>query len=58
MGRARGLEPDPAWAPREGGRRNPSIGAAESTLLRRVNARLGYVADYGLFRMRKLLPET
>ena len=31
---------DPAWAPREGGRRNPSIGAAESTLLRRVNARL------------------
>lgn len=31
---------DPAWAPREGARRNPSIGAAESTLLRRVNARL------------------
>jgi hypothetical protein len=31
---------DPAWAPREGGRRNPSIGTAESTLLRRVNARL------------------
>ena len=31
---------DPAWAPREGSRRNPSIGAAESTLLRRVNARL------------------
>ena len=31
---------DPAWAPADGGRRNPSIGAAESTLLRRVNARL------------------
>ena len=31
---------DPAWAPREGSRRNPSIGTAESTLLRRVNARL------------------
>ncbi len=31
---------DPAWAPRAGARRNPSIGAAESTLLRRVNARL------------------
>ena len=31
---------DPAWAPREGSRHNPSIGAAESTLLRRVNARL------------------
>ena len=31
---------DPAWAPREGGRRNPSIGAADSTLLRRVNVRL------------------
>jgi hypothetical protein len=31
---------DPAWAPREGGRRNPSIGTAESTLLRVLNARL------------------
>ncbi len=31
---------DPAWAPADGGRRNPSIGSAESTLLRRVNARL------------------
>ncbi len=36
--RATGM--DPAWAPAEGGRRNPSIGTAESTLLRRVNARL------------------
>lgn len=36
--RATGM--DPAWAPVEGGRRNPSIGTAESTLLRRVNARL------------------
>jgi len=31
---------DPAWAPLEGARRNPSIGTAESMLLRRVNARL------------------
>ncbi|HEX5088187.1 MAG TPA: hypothetical protein VFV89_10290 [Nocardioides sp.] len=31
---------DPAWAPREGARSNPSIGAAEATLLRRVNVRL------------------
>jgi len=31
---------DPAWAPLEGARRNPSIGTAESTLLRRVNAQL------------------
>jgi hypothetical protein len=31
---------DPAWAPKEGDRRNPSIGTAETTLLRRVNARL------------------
>ena len=31
---------DPAWAPHEDSRRNPSIGAAESALLRRVNARL------------------
>jgi hypothetical protein len=31
---------DPSWAPVEGGRRNPSLGAAESTLIRRLNARL------------------
>jgi hypothetical protein len=31
---------DPAWAPAEGARKNPSIGTAETTLLRRVNARL------------------
>jgi hypothetical protein len=31
---------DPAWAPRDSERRNPSIGTAESTLLRRLNARL------------------
>jgi hypothetical protein len=31
---------DPQWAPAEGGRRNPSLGAAESTLVRRLNARL------------------
>ena len=31
---------DPAWAPVDSERRNPSIGTAESTLLRRLNARL------------------
>jgi hypothetical protein len=31
---------DPAWAPQDSDRRNPSIGTAESTLLRRLNARL------------------
>jgi len=31
---------DPAWAPLDSERRNPSIGTAESTLLRRLNARL------------------
>jgi hypothetical protein len=31
---------DPAWAPADSARRNPSIGAAESTLLRRLNPRL------------------
>jgi hypothetical protein len=37
---ATALGMDPAWAPVEGGRRNPSIGTAESTLLRKVNARV------------------
>jgi hypothetical protein len=31
---------DPAWAPQDSARRNPSIGIAESTLLRRLNARV------------------
>jgi hypothetical protein len=31
---------DPAWAPEDSARRNPSIGTAESTLLRRLNARV------------------
>jgi hypothetical protein len=31
---------DPVWAPVDSERRNPSIGTAESTLLRRLNARL------------------
>lgn len=37
---AAALRMDPDWAPVEGGRRNPSIGIAESTLLRKVNARV------------------
>jgi len=31
---------DPAWAPAESERRNPSLGGAETTLLRRLNAML------------------
>lgn len=31
---------DPSWAPEESDRRNPSLGSAETTLLRRVNALL------------------
>ena len=31
---------DPAWAPQEGGRENPSMGAAETALVRRLNRRL------------------
>jgi len=31
---------DPAWAPEEGGRENPSMGAAETALVRRLNRRL------------------
>jgi hypothetical protein len=31
---------DPAWAPEDSARRNPSIGTAESTLLRRINPKL------------------
>jgi hypothetical protein len=49
---------DPAWAPREGARRNPSIGTAESTLLRRVNARLkesGLPSDQYRALVRQLL---
>jgi hypothetical protein len=32
---------DPAWAPRPSERRNPSLGAAETQMLRRLNRRLG-----------------
>lgn len=35
---------DPAWAPQESTRRNPSLGAAETTVLRRLNAELGRTA--------------
>lgn len=35
---------DPAWAPEESTRRNPSLGAAETTVLRRLNAELGRTA--------------
>ncbi|ANH37807.1 hypothetical protein I601_1368 [Nocardioides dokdonensis FR1436] len=35
------FEIDPAWAPEESGRRNPSLGAAETVLLRRLNKGLG-----------------
>jgi hypothetical protein len=35
---------DPGWAPRESERRNPSLGAAETQVLRRLNRRLGQSA--------------
>lgn len=37
---SRALDIDPEWAPEKTARRNPSIGAAESTLLRKLNRRL------------------
>jgi hypothetical protein len=49
---------EPAWAPRDGSRRNPSIGAAESTLLRQVNARLkdaGLPSDHYRALVRQLV---
>jgi hypothetical protein len=49
---------DPAWAPLEGERRNPSIGTAESTLLRRLNARLkdaGLASDQYRALVRQLV---
>ncbi|MEI5673309.1 MULTISPECIES: hypothetical protein [unclassified Nocardioides] len=36
----RAIAVDPAWAPLDSVRRNPSIGAAESVMLRRLNTRL------------------
>lgn len=35
------IEIDPAWAPLESNRTNPSLGAAETQVLRRLNKRLG-----------------
>jgi hypothetical protein len=36
----RAIAVDPAWAPRDSVRRNPSIGVAESAMLRKLNRRL------------------
>lgn len=36
----RAIDVDPAWTPLDSVRRNPSIGVAETTMLRRLNARL------------------
>lgn len=36
----RAVDVDPAWAPLDSVRRNPSIGAAESAMLRKLNVRL------------------
>lgn len=50
---------DPAWAPREGVRANPSLGAAETQLLRRLNRRLdrrNVVGSYD-FLVRELVAE-
>ncbi len=47
---------DPAWAPRDSERRNPSIGTAEATLVRRLNRRL-QEAEYDHADYRSLVRE-
>ena len=53
---------DPAWAPRDRARRNPSIGTAETTLLRRLNSRLRKAglesADYRTWVRHTIVHET
>jgi len=48
---------DPAWAPQESERRNPSLGGAETTLLRRLNEVL-LEEDFGGDDYRKLVREV
>jgi hypothetical protein len=53
---------DPTWAPRDSARRNPSIGTAETTLLRRLNGRLKKAgltsADYRAWVRYAIVHET
>lgn len=53
---------DPAWAPLDSVRRNPSIGSAETVLLRRLNARLRkeglQQADYAALVRQLIVHET
>lgn len=53
----RALAIDPAWAPEESPRENASIGAAEATLLRRLNRRLVASGVLELDSYRRLVRE-
>jgi hypothetical protein len=58
----RAVEIDPAWAPLDSVRRNPSIGVAESAMLRRLNSRLRRAdlehADYRTLVRHLIVHET
>jgi hypothetical protein len=58
----RAVRVDPAWAPLDSVRRNPSIGVAETAMLRRLNDRLRLVelehGDYGTLVRRRIVHET
>ncbi|CAB4722160.1 MAG: hypothetical protein F2667_10765 [Actinobacteria bacterium] len=54
------IDIDPSWGPEESTRRNPSLGAPETTLLRRLNKRLDRAARRGVeydALVRELLAE-
>ena len=55
----RAFDIDPAWAPRESSRANPSLGAAETQLLRKLNRRLDRPNSIGQFDflVRELVAE-
>ncbi|GAA4704341.1 hypothetical protein [Nocardioides conyzicola] len=58
----RAVDIDPAWAPLDGVRRNPSIGAAESSMLRQLNSRLRHTdledGDYRALVRHLIVHET
>ena len=58
----RAVEVDPAWAPEDSPRRNPSIGVAQSMMLRKLNRRLRAVglahSDYSSLVRRLVVHET
>jgi hypothetical protein len=58
----RAVDVDPAWAPEDSPRRNPSIGVAQSMMLRELNRRLRAVglahSDYSALVRRLVVHET